>query len=86
VLCVSEPEVAVTVTVEVPVETGFGLVGPFLTAPHPLRKTRKRRIERDPPLRERNLRLFRRFLSTGHMAAKLKGKIAPAAANSLAGE
>jgi hypothetical protein len=86
VLCVSEPEVAVTVTVDVPVATGFGLVETFLAAPHPLRKTRKSRIDRDPPPRERNLRLFRRFLSTGHMAARLKGKIAPKAASSLAGE
>ena len=85
-VCVSEPEVAVTVIVEVPVETGFGLVEPFLVAPHPLRRTRKSRIDRDPPPRERNVRLFRRFLSTGHMAARLKGKIAPAAASSLAGE
>ena len=86
VLCVSEPEVAVTVTVEVPVETGFALLEPFLAAPHPLRKTRKSRIDKDPPPRERNLRLFRRFLNTGHMAARPNGKIAPAATSSLAGE
>ena len=85
-LCVSEPEVAVTVTVDVPVATGFGFVEPFLVAPHPLRKTMKSRIDRDPPPRERYLKLFRRFHSTGHIAARPKGKIAPAAASSLAGE
>ena len=86
VLCVSEPEVAVTVIVEVPVETGFGLVEPFLAAPQPLRNATMSRIERDPPTTERNLRIFRRFRSIGHIAARPKGKIAPAAASSLAGE
>ena len=85
VVCVSEPEVAVTVSVEIPAGTGLGFVEPALDPPHPLRKTRMNSRDKVPPPMESNLKIFLRFRRTGHMTARPNGSIAPAAAKSFAG-
>ena len=83
VVCVSEPEVAVTVTVEVPAGTGLGFVEPFLDPLHPLRKTRMNSTDKVPPPMESNLKIFLRFRSSDHMAVKPNGSIAPPRPNHL---
>ena len=85
VVCVSEPEVAVIVTVEVPAETGLGAVEPLFDPLHPLRKTSMKTRDSMPPPIEKTLRLLLRFRSSGHRAARLKGSIAPNPVKSFAG-
>ena len=77
-VCVSDPEVAVTVTVEVPVATGLGFVA-LLVPLHPARNTRTNRSESVPPPMNRDLRNFFRFRIEGKNAAKLIGTKAPRA-------
>ena len=55
VVCVSEPEVAITVAVEVPAGIGLGLAEPVMELPHPLRKTRMNRMDKVPLPTERSL-------------------------------
>jgi hypothetical protein len=85
VVCVSEPEVAVRVTVEVPVGTGLGFVEPFIVALQPLRKTRMNRRDKVPPLMENHPKLPLRFRIKGQRTARPTGRIVPAAATSLIG-
>lgn len=81
VVCESDPEVAVIVTVEAPAGAGvgFGLVGPLLDPPHPVREdaTSKRRM--DPQPTTMDLRNFFRFRITGKSAARPMGRMIPAA-------
>ena len=83
-VCVSDPEVAVTVTVEVPFATGLGFVA-LLVPLHPARNTRTNRSDSVPPPINSDLRNLLRFRSTGMSAEKPIGTKAPSAINSLAG-
>jgi len=85
VVCVSEPEVAETVTVEVPEGTGLGFVAPPFVALHPLTETRTKRRDKAPPLRESHPKPFLRFRITGQRTARPNGSMAPAAATSFTG-
>jgi len=78
VVCVSDPEAAVTVTVEVPVATGFGFVA-LLVPLHPARNTRTNRSESVPPPINRDLRNLFRCCIKGRSAAKPNGTRAPRA-------
>ena len=77
-VCVSDPEVAVTVTVEVPVATGLGFVA-LLVPLHPARNTRTNGSESVPPPMNRALRNFFRCRIKGKSAAKPNGIRAPSA-------
>ena len=85
VVCVSEPEVAVRVTVEVPAGTGLGFVELFFVALQPLRKTRMKRRDKVPPPMESHPKLPLFFRIMGQRTATPKGRMAPAAATSFIG-
>jgi hypothetical protein len=85
VVCVSEPEIAETVTVEVPVETGFGFVEPLFVALHPLTEMRTKRRDKAPPPRESHPDPVLRLRIMGQRTARPNGSIAPAAATSFTG-
>jgi len=78
VVCVSDPEVAVTVTVDVPVGTGFRLVV-LLVPLHPERNPRTNRRDSVPPPISRNLRSFFRLRIRGKSAANPIGPKVPSA-------
>src|SRR5579862_1924198 len=84
VVCVSDPEVAVTVTVEVPVATGLGFVA-LLVPLHPARNTRTNRSDSVPPPIHRESRNFFRFRIKGKNAANPIGPRVPSATSCLAG-
>jgi hypothetical protein len=84
VVCARDPEVAVMVTVDVPVGTGFGLVV-LLVPLHPERNTRANRSDSAPPPINRDLRNFFRFQITGMIAENPIGTKAPSATNSPVG-
>ena len=77
-MCVSDPEVAVTVTVDVPVGTGLVTVEPCFEPEHPpnARLTSKR--DSSPPPMEMDLKTSFLLLNNGQRAAKPKGRIAAA--------
>jgi len=83
VVCVSDPEVAVTVTVDAPVGNGFGFVAPLVDPLHPARNIRTNKSDSVPPPMNMDLRNFFRFRTTGSSAAKPMGTKAPAANNSF---
>lgn len=76
ILCVSDPEVAVTVTVEVPVGTGFGFVA-LLDPLHPANCNKMIRSDSIPPLMNTDSMNFFRLRSRGISAAKPSGTHAP---------
>ena len=78
VVCASDPEVAVTVTVDVPVDTGFGL-GVLLVPLHPERNARTNRSDSVPPPIHRDLRSFFRLRTRGKSAAIPIGPKVPSA-------
>jgi len=82
VVCVSDPEAAVTVTVDVPVGTGFGLVV-LLVPLHPATNTSTNRSDSVPLPINSDLRNFCRFRNTGMRAENPIGSRAPSATNSL---
>ena len=80
VVCVRDPEVAVMVTVDVPVGTGFGLFAPFVPL-HPARNAMTNNSDIVPPAMNSDLRSFLRFRNTGTNAARPIGPKAPSAIN-----
>src|ERR1700751_5549648 len=84
VVCVSDPEAAVTVTVDVPVGTGFGLVV-LLVPLHPARNTSTNRSDNVPPPMNRDLRNFFRCRIRGKSAANPIGPKVPSATSRFVG-
>jgi hypothetical protein len=78
VVCEREPEVAVMVTVEVPVGVGGGFVA-ALFPPHPVRESPTSKRSNDPLPTAMDLRSFLRLRIMGNMAANPNGRMTPAA-------
>ena len=77
-MCVSDPEVAVTVTVEVPAATGLVTVEPCFEPEHPPKARLTSKRDSIPPPMEMDLKIFLLLLNSGQRAAKPKGRIAAA--------
>jgi hypothetical protein len=75
---VSDPEVAVTVTVEVPVGTGLVTVEPCFEPEHPPNARLTSRRDSSPPPMEMDLKIFLLLLNNGQRAARPKGRMAAA--------
>ena len=83
-MCVKEPDVAVMVTIEVPVGVGFGFVAPFFVPPQPLTARPTSNKHREPPPMSIVLRgLLLRFRSKGRSERNPKGIKDPAASDSI---
>ena len=70
------PDVAVTVTVEVPGATGAGVPAVFAEPPHPVMATRRISRDIEPLMIAIDLENLRRFLQIGTRPAKPSGNMA----------
>ena len=75
---VSDPEVAVTVTVEVPAGTGLVTEEPCFEPEHPPNARLTSRRDSSPPPMEMDLMIFLLLLNKGKNAARPNGRIAAA--------
>ena len=80
VVCDSDPDIAVIVTVDVPVGVVF-VFEPVLDPPHPAMEIRIINSDSVPPAIDMNLRNFFRLRNAGMIAARPSGSTAPAASD-----